>query len=95
MCKSTADAADESANLYLPNPKIRLMNFFTAFSFFCGFTTGAYLRLPEPSVFCCFCWEEPCFFGATPLPRPLLPGRTLFSAPGRWLPLGCWLPFSS
>ena len=95
MCKSTADAADELSNHYLPNPKIRLMNFFTAFSFFCGFTTGAYLRLPEPSVFCCFCWEVPCFFWATPLPRPLLPGRTLFSVPGRWLPLGCWLPFSS
>ena len=45
--------------------------------------------------FCCFCWEVPCFFWATPLPRPLLPGRTLFSVPGRWLPLGCWLPFSS
>ena len=55
---------------------MRLMNFFTAFSCFCGFTIGVCLRAAGLSP----------FFWATPLPRPLLPGRTLFSVPGR-----CWL----
>lgn len=36
---------------YFLNPKILLKIFFTTFSFFCGFTTGSYLREPCLSPF--------------------------------------------
>ena len=53
---------------YFLKPKMRLKIFFTTFSFFCGLTIGVTFRVAGFSA---------VFFWLTPLPLPLLPGRTL------------------